>query len=460
MITVKDFATLLVVGTWLLVTLSACENSKHAEVMSTEDLRARAQMATAPDTETEIELDQGGMPFEGQSIDQELLGLPEPLVFAPELPPSPAFPPRDEEPVAEPEAAPMREVEEERVVQAEEPVAEPEAAPMREVEEERVVQAEEPAAEPEAAPMREVEEERVVQAEEPVAEPEAAPMREVVEERVVQAEEPVAEPEAAPMREVEEERVVQAEEPVAEPEAAPMREVEEERVVQAEEPAAEPEAAPMREVEEERVVQAEEPAAEPEAAPMREVVEERVVQAEEPVAEPEAAPMREVVEEEILQAKEPAAEPEMEIAKLEPSDFVPEAQEPEPEGRRVETVVDSGLADVFFDFDQYAIRSTAVPVLEKNAALLKQTYKDSTVLIGGYCDERGTVEYNLELGKRRAQAVKEYLVDLGVEESRIQIVSYGKEKSFCTESKPTCWQQNRRGHFVQRVLPHLPRKGE
>ena len=414
MITVKDFATLLVVGTWLLVTLSACENSKHAEVMSTEDLRARAQMATAPDTETEIELDQGGMPFEGQSIDQELLGLPEPLVFAPELPPSPAFPPRDEEPVAEPEAAPMREVVEERVVQAEEPVAEPEAAPMREVVEERVVQAEEPAAEPEAAPMREVVEERVVQAEEPVAEPEAAPMREVVEERVVQAEEPVAEPEAAPMREVVEERVVQAEEP----------------------------------------------AAEPEAAPMREVVEERVVQAEEPVAEPEAAPMREVVEEEILQAKEPAAEPEMEIAKLEPSDFVPEAQEPEPEGRRVETVVDSGLADVFFDFDQYAIRSAAVPVLEKNAALLKHTYKDSTVLIGGYCDERGTVEYNLELGKRRAQAVKEYLVDLGVEESRIQIVSYGKEKPFCTESKPTCWQQNRRGHFVQRVSSHLPRKGE
>jgi peptidoglycan-associated lipoprotein len=389
--TVRDFAALIFVGMWLLVTLSACETSKHAEIMSTEPLRAQAQMATAPDTETEIELDQGGMPFEGQSIDQELLGLPEPLVFAPELPPSPAFPPRDEEPVAEPEAAPMREVEEERVVQAEEPVAEPEAAPMREVEEERVVQAEEPVAEPEAAPMREVVEERVVQAEEPAAEPEAAPMREVVEERVVQAEEPVAEPEAAPMREV---------------------------------------------------------------------VEERVVQAEEPVAEPEAAPMREVVEEEILQAKEPAAEPEMEIAKLEPSDFVPEAQEPEPEGRRVETVVDSGLADVFFDFDQYAIRSAAVPVLEKNAALLKQTYKDSTVLIGGYCDERGTVEYNLELGKRRAQAVKEYLVDLGVEESRIQIVSYGKEKSFCTESKPTCWQQNRRGHFVQRVSSHLPRKGE
>ena len=115
-------------------------------------------------------------------------------------------------------------------------------------------------------------------------------------------------------------------------------------------------------------------------------------------------------------------------------------------------VKDSKLADVFFDFDQYAIRSAAVPVLEKNAALLKQTYKDSTVLIGGYCDERGTVEYNLQLGKRRAQAVKDYLVDLGVEKSRIQIVSYGKEKPFCTESTASCWQQNRRGHFEQRVL--------
>ena len=60
-------------------------------------------------------------------------------------------------------------------------------------------------------------------------------------------------------------------------------------------------------------------------------------------------------------------------------------------------VKDSKLTDVFFDFDQYAIRSAAVPVLEKNAALLKHTYKDSTVLIGGYCDERGTVEYNLAI---------------------------------------------------------------
>ena len=75
-------------------------------------------------------------------------------------------------------------------------------------------------------------------------------------------------------------------------------------------------------------------------------------------------------------------------------------------------------------------------MLEKDAELLKNTYKDSSVLIEGHCDERGTVEYNLELGKRRAQAVKDYLVDLGIEESRIHIVSYGKERPFCTESEP------------------------
>ncbi len=142
--------------------------------------------------------------------------------------------------------------------------------------------------------------------------------------------------------------------------------------------------------------------------------------------------------------------PEPEIAKLEPSDFVPEEPEPEPAPEPApDQAVDSVLADVFFDLDEYAIRPDAVPVLEKDAELLKSTYKDSSVLIEGHCDERGTVEYNLELGKRRAQAVKDYLVDLGIEESRIHIVSYGKERPFCTESEPSCWKQNRRGHFVR-----------
>ena len=158
-----------------------------------------------------------------------------------------------------------------------------------------------------------------------------------------------------------------------------------------------------------------------------------------------------IAEEEIAQAEEPGPEPK--VARLEPFDFFPEMP-PQP-GKGDNTVAagtkharESGLTDVFFDFDKFAIRAGSVPVLEKNAELLKHMYKNSSVLIEGHGDEHGTVEYNLELGKRRAQTVKEYLVDLGVEESRIDIVSYGKEKPFCTESTPRCWQQNRRVHFV------------
>ena len=109
---------------------------------------------------------------------------------------------------------------------------------------------------------------------------------------------------------------------------------------------------------------------------------------------------------------------------------------------------DSKLEHVFFGFDQYSIRQDAVSVLEKNAEMLNGLYKGDDVLIEGHCDERGTTDYNVELGKRRAQAVKDYLVDLGVKASRIRIVSYGKERPFCRESKPACWQQNRRAHFV------------
>ncbi len=107
-----------------------------------------------------------------------------------------------------------------------------------------------------------------------------------------------------------------------------------------------------------------------------------------------------------------------------------------------------GFSHVFFDFDKYTIRHDAIPTLRENARLLKNRYQDAGVLIEGHCDERGTVEYNLELGKRRAQAVKDYLIDLGVPESRVRIVSYGKERPFCMTSEPVCWQQNRRGHFL------------
>jgi peptidoglycan-associated lipoprotein len=104
------------------------------------------------------------------------------------------------------------------------------------------------------------------------------------------------------------------------------------------------------------------------------------------------------------------------------------------------------LKDVFFDFDKYDIRPTDAKMLDTNAAWLKSN--DNLVLIEGHCDERGTNEYNLALGERRAKAAMNYLVGQGVQASRITIISYGKERPTCTEHTESCWAQNRRAHFL------------
>lgn len=102
---------------------------------------------------------------------------------------------------------------------------------------------------------------------------------------------------------------------------------------------------------------------------------------------------------------------------------------------------------VFFEVDQHSIRPDAQAVLQKQAAWLKQ-YPQTKLLVEGHCDERGTREYNLALGDRRAYAVKEFLVSLGIDAARLQTKSYGKERPTCTESDDSCWQQNRRGYSV------------
>ncbi len=111
------------------------------------------------------------------------------------------------------------------------------------------------------------------------------------------------------------------------------------------------------------------------------------------------------------------------------------------------SLLPSTLEDVFFDYDQYYIRSEAVPVLMRNAEVLNR-HATRTVLIEGHCDERGTEEYNLILGERRAMAVKNYLVDLGVSASSIRVLSLGKNEPFCLQPTHECFQQNRRAHFV------------
>lgn len=101
------------------------------------------------------------------------------------------------------------------------------------------------------------------------------------------------------------------------------------------------------------------------------------------------------------------------------------------------------LDDVFFDLDEATIRDDARGPLQKNAEWLKR-WTSTRIMIEGHADERGSAEYNLALGDRRANAVKSYLVSLGIPENRITVTSKGKESPFCTESNESCWQQNRR----------------
>ena len=103
--------------------------------------------------------------------------------------------------------------------------------------------------------------------------------------------------------------------------------------------------------------------------------------------------------------------------------------------------------DAYFDLDKADIRADAQQALRSDADFLKK-YPQAHITIEGHCDERGSTEYNLALGDRRANAVKQYLVNLGIPAANINTVSYGKEKPFCTESNETCWQQNRRGHLT------------
>jgi peptidoglycan-associated lipoprotein len=105
------------------------------------------------------------------------------------------------------------------------------------------------------------------------------------------------------------------------------------------------------------------------------------------------------------------------------------------------------VQDAYFDLDKADIRTDARAALAKTADFLRN-YPQVKVVVEGHCDERGSTEYNLALGDRRAAAVKQYLVSLGIGADRMSTVSYGKEKPFCMESNEDCWQRNRRGHFV------------
>jgi peptidoglycan-associated lipoprotein len=105
------------------------------------------------------------------------------------------------------------------------------------------------------------------------------------------------------------------------------------------------------------------------------------------------------------------------------------------------------LKDIHFEFDKYDIRPEDTRALDANASWLKSN-AENLVLIEGHCDERGTNEYNLALGERRAKATMNYLVSQGIQANRITIISYGEERPVCNEKTDSCWAKNRRAHFL------------
>ncbi|HEX5236051.1 MAG TPA: peptidoglycan-associated lipoprotein Pal [Silvibacterium sp.] len=116
------------------------------------------------------------------------------------------------------------------------------------------------------------------------------------------------------------------------------------------------------------------------------------------------------------------------------------------EGNVNDEVFRQNVKDVFYDYDSYDINAASQPTIQQNANFLNQ-HPDLKVVIGGYCDERGSTEYNLALGENRANAAKQALITAGVSPARLRTVSYGKEKQFCSEHNESCWQQNRRAGF-------------
>ncbi len=124
---------------------------------------------------------------------------------------------------------------------------------------------------------------------------------------------------------------------------------------------------------------------------------------------------------------------------------------PPPPAAPVSDVIDEAtfrqnVADIFYDYDSYDLRSDAQAIISKNASFFV-AHPTVKVVLGGYCDERGSTEYNLALGENRANAAKQALVSAGVAPDRLRVVSYGKEKQFCSEHDESCWQQNRRTQF-------------
>jgi peptidoglycan-associated lipoprotein len=117
---------------------------------------------------------------------------------------------------------------------------------------------------------------------------------------------------------------------------------------------------------------------------------------------------------------------------------------------RIDTLL-AKIEDAYFDYDKYSLRPDAMKALQADSTELRdilKDYPDYKLTIEGHCDERGSAEYNVALGDRRAGAAKEYLVGIGIPSAQLNLISYGKERPVCQEEDEACWQRNRRIHIV------------
>jgi peptidoglycan-associated lipoprotein len=125
----------------------------------------------------------------------------------------------------------------------------------------------------------------------------------------------------------------------------------------------------------------------------------------------------------------------------------PVVQAPPPPSLTDQQLFDQNIKDAYYDYDSYEVRPQDGSTLQADAQFLNQ-HQNWKITIEGHCDERGSTEYNMALGDSRAQSAKQALIAAGVAANRLNTISYGKEKPFCTESNEQCWQQNRRAHLV------------
>ena len=162
------------------------------------------------------------------------------------------------------------------------------------------------------------------------------------------------------------------------------------------------------------------------------------------VAKPPAPPP--VNEAKTAPPPQPAAQPYQPVASVQ-RPAMPDAAT----RARIQDLIDR-LQDAYFDYDQHALRTDSQQALQADAKELSEIlrqYPTYKLTVEGYCDERGSEEYNLALGDARARQAKEFLVSLGVPADQLRTVSYGKERQVCTEHDEACWQRNRRAHITQ-----------